>query len=72
MDNLDIDERQAPLGEDIVWGAQGIADELRIPVTRARWLIRSHKIPVTRLPGGRQLFTTRKALRKAFKATTAA
>ena len=72
MDHPTIDERQAPLGEDIVWGAQGIADELRIPVTRARWLIRSNKIPVTRLPGGRQLFTTRKALRKAFKATAAA
>lgn len=72
MDNLNIDERQAPLGEDIVWGAQGIADELRISVTRARWLIRSRKIPVMRLPGGRQMFTTRKLLRKAFKATTAA
>jgi hypothetical protein len=31
MDNLDIDERQAPLGEDIVWGAQGIADEVVSP-----------------------------------------
>jgi len=72
MNNLDIDDRQAPLGEDLLWGVQAIASELRIPVTRARWLIRSNKIPVTRLPGGRQLFTTRDALRKAFKATTAA
>ena len=71
MDNLNIDDRQAPLGTDIIWGAQGVADELRISITRARWLIRSNKIPVTRLPGGRQLFTTRKALRKAFKATVA-
>jgi hypothetical protein len=70
MENPDIDERQAPLGQDVIWGARGVANELRIPVTRARWLIRARRIPVTRLPGGRQLFTTRKALQKAFKDPT--
>ena len=68
MENPNIDERQAPLGQDLIWGVRAIADELRIPVSRARWLIRSNKIPVTRLPGGRQLFTTRKALRRTFAA----
>lgn len=70
MDNSNIDEQPASLGQDVVWGAQGIADELHIPVTRARWLIRARRIPVTRLPGGRQLFTTRQALKKAFRAPT--
>jgi hypothetical protein len=61
-----IEERQDRVGAGLVWHAEGIAAELDISVHRARYLIRSGKIPVTRLPGSREFFTTKRVLRKIF------
>jgi hypothetical protein len=71
MDNLDIEAKQAALADDIVWGVEGIAREINAPVNRTRWLIRAKRIPVFKLPGGRQILASRKALRKAFKSIAA-
>jgi hypothetical protein len=67
MDNLDIEAKQAALADDLVWGVDAIAKEINAPVNRTRWLIRAKRIPVFKLPGGRQILASRKALRKAFK-----
>ncbi len=71
MDNLDIEANKAALADDICWGVEDIAKEINAPVNRTRWLIRSKRIPVFRLPGGRQILASRKALRKAFKSIAA-
>jgi hypothetical protein len=47
MDTPIIEERQAKLGEDLVWGAEGIAAELDVSIHRARYLIRKKVLPVT-------------------------
>jgi hypothetical protein len=49
MDTPIIEERQAKLGEDLVWGAEGIATELDVSIHRARYLIRTGKLPITRI-----------------------
>jgi hypothetical protein len=71
MDNLDIEAKQAALGDDLVWGVDAIAKEINAPVNRTRWLIRAKRIPVFKLPGGRQILASRRALRKAFKSIAA-
>jgi hypothetical protein len=70
MDNLTIEERQDRLGDDLVWGANGIAAALDVSIHRARYLIRSGKIPVTRI-SERHIVASRKALRRAFKSVAA-
>jgi hypothetical protein len=71
MDNLDIEAKQATLADDLVWGVDAIAKEINAPVNRTRWLIRAKRIPVFKLPGGRQILASRKALRKVFKSIAA-
>jgi hypothetical protein len=66
MDTSTTIEERDRVGAGLVWHAEGIAAELDISVHRARYLIRSGKIPVTRLPGSREFFTTKKVLRKTF------
>jgi hypothetical protein len=70
MDNPNIEERQDRLGDDLVWGAEGIAVELDVSIHRARYLIRSGKIPITRI-SERHIVASRRALRKAFKSLAA-
>ena len=55
-----------PIGDEIVWGAKGIAKETKSSESKARYWVRTKKVPVSRLPGGREYFTTRKILRKVF------
>ncbi len=59
------------IGDELVWGALGIAEETKRPneklenaLNRVRYLIRTGRIRVTRLPGGRRFFTTKAALAK--------
>jgi hypothetical protein len=66
MDSPTIEERQDGLGDDLVWGAKGIAKETKSGIHRARYWVRTGKVPVSRLPGSREYFTTRKVLRKIF------
>jgi hypothetical protein len=70
MDNSTIEEKQAKLGEDLVWGAEGIATELDVSIHRARYLIRTKKLPVTRI-SERHIVASRRALRKAFQSIAA-
>jgi hypothetical protein len=65
-----IEERQDRLGDDLVWGANGIAAELDVSIHRARYLIRTGKLPITRI-SERHIVASRKALRKAFKSLAA-
>ena len=66
MDYPTIEEKQGKLGDDLVWGAEGIATELDVSIHRARYLIRTGKLPVTRI-SERHIVASRRALRKAFK-----
>jgi hypothetical protein len=66
MDIPTIEERQDRLGDDLVWGANGIAAELDVLIHRARYLIRKKLLPVTRI-SERHIVASRRALRKAFK-----
>jgi hypothetical protein len=70
MDTPIIEERQGKLGEDLVWGAEGIATELDVSIHRARYLIRKKLLPITRI-SERHIVASRKALRKAFKSLAA-
>jgi hypothetical protein len=70
MDNPTIEEKQAKLGEDLVWSAAGIAAELDVSIHRARYLIRTGKLPITRI-SERHIVASRKALRRAFKSLAA-
>jgi hypothetical protein len=67
MDTPTIEGRQDRLGDDLVWGADGIALELNVSIHRARYLIRTGKVPVTRI-SERHIVASRRGLRKAFKA----
>jgi MerR-like DNA binding protein len=67
MENPTIEERQRDrLGDELIWHAEGIARETNSKVSQVRYWVRTGKIPVSRLAGGREYFTTRKALRKIF------
>jgi orotate phosphoribosyltransferase-like protein len=70
MDIPTIEERQDRLGDDLVWGANGIADELNVSIHRARYLIRKKLLPVTWI-SERHIVASRRALRKAFKSIAA-
>jgi hypothetical protein len=70
MENSPIEERQDRLGEDLVWGAEGIAIELDISIHRARYLIRKNFLPTTRI-SERHIVASRRALRKAFRSIAA-
>jgi hypothetical protein len=65
-DNTIEDKPAAKLGDDLIWGAGGIAAELGVAVHRARYLIRTGKLPVTKI-SERHIVASRRALRKAFK-----
>ena len=67
-DNPAIEDNK--LGTDLIWGAEGIATELDVSIHRARYLIRSGKLPVTRI-SERHIVASRKALRKVFKTMAA-
>jgi hypothetical protein len=67
MNTPTIEEPQDRLGDDLVWGADGIALELNVSIHRARYLIRTGKVPVTRI-SERHIVASRRGLRKAFKA----
>jgi hypothetical protein len=69
LDNS-IDKALRPrIGDELIWGALGIAEEIRKPdekienaIHRARHLVRTKRVRVSRAPGAREFFTTRKAL----------
>jgi hypothetical protein len=44
-------EEPATIGQDLIWGAPGLAAELNIPVTRADYLIRRKYVPARKIGG---------------------
>jgi hypothetical protein len=60
------DDKQR-IGDDLIWNAGGIAKEINSSIHKVRYLVRTGKVPVSRLPGSREYFTTRRALRKVFQ-----
>ena len=57
-------EKQAALSDDLIWGAQAIADELNVPLQRIYYLIRTKKIPHTKI-GPKTIIASRRQLRRA-------
>ena len=58
----------SPQHEDLLWGAQAIADFLGVPVDRIYYLIRTRKLPVGKL-GRRMVVASRKKLLRAIDTT---
>jgi hypothetical protein len=61
--------KQAALSDDLLWGAAAIAAELGAPIDRVYYLIRTKKIPVTKL-GPKTIIASRKKLQRALSAST--
>jgi hypothetical protein len=64
-------EPRPRIGDELIWGAKGIAEEIKNPdqkiedaIHRVRYLVRTKRVRVSRPPGGREYFTTKKALRE--------
>jgi hypothetical protein len=55
--------KQAPIGDDLIWGAEGIAAELHLTVAQVYQLIRGRRIPIAKL-GAKTIVASRKQLRR--------
>jgi hypothetical protein len=62
-------EKQAALSDDLIWGAQAIADELGIPLQRVYYFIRIGKLPVNKI-GTKTIIASRRQLRRFFVPST--
>jgi len=62
---VDLAKPQPAINDDLLWGAQAIADEIGAPLDRVYYLIRKKKIPVTKL-GPKTIIASRRKLRRAF------
>ena len=58
------DTNKQTIGDDLIWGAGAIADELGVPLQRVYYLIRTHRIPISKL-GNKTIIASRRALRRA-------
>jgi hypothetical protein len=56
--------KPSTIGDDLIWGAQAIADELGVSVQRIYYLIRTQKIPITKI-GNKTIIASRKQLRRS-------
>jgi hypothetical protein len=54
---------------DLVWGAQGIADLINVPLRQAYWLLETRKVPARKV--GNLYVASREQLRKFFQNTAA-
>jgi hypothetical protein len=59
-----IENPEIPLCDDLLWGAQAIADELGVDVRRAFYLLENNFIPATKT--GATWTTTKTRLRRFF------
>ena len=57
----DSGKQRAPIGDDLIWGAEAIADELRIPPTKAFRYLNLGYLPATKV--GQQWVASRTKLR---------
>jgi hypothetical protein len=64
-------EKQAAPSDDLLWGAQAIADFLGISVNRVYYLIREKQLPIAKL-GRKTVVASRKKLQRAIADTLTA
>jgi hypothetical protein len=60
----DADKQQA-LSDDLIWGAQAIADFLGLSRSEVHYLLRMNALPVGRL-GPKTIFASKQQLRRHF------
>jgi hypothetical protein len=65
-----LKQQQERLADDLLVGCRAIADELGIPLHAVYYLAKKQRLPIGRL--GRTLIASRKKLRRAADALTAA
>jgi hypothetical protein len=70
MPDIEKDNHAAP-SDDLLWGAQAIADFLGITVNRVYYLIREKKLPIAKL-GAKTVVASRKNLQRAITDTLTA
>jgi hypothetical protein len=64
-------EKQAVPGDDLLWGAQAIADFLGVSVDRVYYQIRMKRLPIAKL-GRKTVVASRKKLQRAISDTLTA
>lgn len=63
-------EKQATPGDDLLWGAQQIAEFLGVSTNRVYYLVKEKKLPFSKL-GRKTLIASRKKLQRALADTLA-
>jgi hypothetical protein len=65
MSSTDVDiDAKPPRDDDLLWGAQAMADELGVSLERIRYLIRTRRVPFTKL-GPKTILASRRKLQAA-------
>jgi hypothetical protein len=64
-------EKQAAPADDLLWGAQAIADYLGVSIDRVYYLIRVRRLPIAKL-GRKTVVASRKKLQRAITDTLTA
>ena len=69
MSNIESSGKPQPaaLSDDLLWGAQAIADEIGLSLDQVYHLIRMKRLPVTKL-GPKTIIASRKRLRRVLSA----
>jgi excisionase family DNA binding protein len=70
MSDIEKEKQTAP-GDDLLWGAQAIADYLGVSVDRVYYLIRTRRLPIAKL-GRKTVVASRKKLQRAITDTLTA
>jgi hypothetical protein len=66
-----IEDKHATPSDDLLWGAQAIADFLGIKIDRVYYLIRTKRLPIAKL-GRKTVVASRRKLQRALADTLAA
>jgi hypothetical protein len=67
----ELKDKFPPPSEDLLWGAQAIADFLGISIDRVYYLIRTKRLPIAKL-GRKTIVASRKKLQRALADTLVA
>jgi hypothetical protein len=70
MSDTDKEKQPAP-GDDLLWGAQAIADFLGVRIDRVYYLIKTKRLPIAKL-GRKTVVASRKKLQRALTDTLTA
>jgi hypothetical protein len=69
MDTLETESQTERVGDDLLWGAIEIADELRVKPHQVNYIYKTKKLPIGKM--GKQYIASKSKLRKAALALTA-